>query len=548
MMKKKRFLFFLMFLMLLQAPAWGATYYIDYAGGADSNAGTSKTTPWKHQPYMVGFTGTYTHSAGDIFIFKGGVTWAYSAADHIFPMTIKAGGATGNPDQYAVDKTWYAGTSYMPPVFDGCQTAEGLNVCALNGAATLGKNSWLVGDDNGVFSVSNIVINGLQLQDIGAPVTAGGDASGSAIAFENLNAIAVENCIISPHAAQAFAFSNYNNGSPQNESSIYVHDNQISYAGRGVIYGYPGYTVNDVRVYNNKWEGPGLTLASDIYNYGGYHNDGLMVGCPAGCIANAVTVTNIEFNNNLFNGQWEHCTAQYYSNGGTGNTSIYDNVFSIENNSSNGSPMQDFVDMGYSSGFADWGTINVYNNTFSSDALVGYNKGVNNGFAINYPSTASPLDISVKNNIFSGVATGVIVGPGTWTSLAIDGNLYNVTTSGGYGHLGYINGTSYNSLSAACAAGYDCNSLGGNNYSSSYPGFTLLPNGTLGSGNWQLQPGSPAIKEGTDLSSVFTVDLAGNQRPSNHWDMGAYQTYYHRCKLGAGGRMSTANGGRVLIN
>ena len=49
------------------------TYYIDYATGNDSNAGNCTTTPWKHQPYMNGSTVTYTHRAGDKFIFKGGV-------------------------------------------------------------------------------------------------------------------------------------------------------------------------------------------------------------------------------------------------------------------------------------------------------------------------------------------------------------------------------------------------------------------------------------------------------------------------------------------
>ncbi|MDA8155559.1 MAG: hypothetical protein M0Z52_03765, partial [Actinomycetota bacterium] len=44
--------------LLFSSTAWAATFYIDYVNGKDSNNGTSESTPWKHQPYMNGFTGT----------------------------------------------------------------------------------------------------------------------------------------------------------------------------------------------------------------------------------------------------------------------------------------------------------------------------------------------------------------------------------------------------------------------------------------------------------------------------------------------------------
>ncbi len=514
--------------LLFASTAWASTYYIDYDNGNDSNNGLSKSVPWKHQPYMKGFTGSYVHQAGDIFVFKGGVTWAYSAADPVFPMIIKTGGATGNPDQYTVDKTWFAGTSYTPPVFDGCQTAEGLNVCGLNGAATLGKNSWLISDNNGQYSVSNIIINGLQLQDIGAPIPSGDDGSGAAIAFlGSESSIEIKNCILAPHAITAFVYANNPGAAQKNASAIYVHDNKISYAGRGTIYGNTGYTVNDVRVYNNKWQGPGLTLASALYSSGGFHNDGLMVGCPANCTGTTPTMTNILFYNNLFNGSWEYCTAQYYSNGYTNNTSIYNNVFAIENNSSNGSPMQNFIQFNYNSSASDWGNINIYNNTFSSDSLLGYNIGVNKAVTFSYPSNnINPLYINIQNNIFSGLPIGIVVGSGTWNALNIDHNFYNLTTVGGYGYLDYVGGGSntYGSVASACAAGYDCNSLGGDNYSSSYPGFASVPDGTTGSGNWQLLASSPAIGNGTNLSNIFDYDITNATRPSTGgWTMGAYE-------------------------
>lgn len=91
-----------------------ATYYIDYSSGSDANAGTSTGAPWQRHPYMNGFSGTYTHAAGDHFIFKGGVTWPAAC----FPLTQNAGGSAGNSDYYGFDVTWYSGGSWSRPLFD----------------------------------------------------------------------------------------------------------------------------------------------------------------------------------------------------------------------------------------------------------------------------------------------------------------------------------------------------------------------------------------------------------------------------------------------
>src|SRR6266852_3392189 len=80
----------------------GRVFYIDYSGGSNSNNGTSKDSPWKSHPYMQtgsGCTGTgsapsYTHAAGDRFIFKGGVTWPAAC----FRLYVPAGGTSGAVD------------------------------------------------------------------------------------------------------------------------------------------------------------------------------------------------------------------------------------------------------------------------------------------------------------------------------------------------------------------------------------------------------------------------------------------------------------------
>ena len=59
-------------------PAAATTYYVDFAGGSDANAGTSPAQPFKHCPG----DGQATDGArgaelapGDTVIFKGGVLY-----------------------------------------------------------------------------------------------------------------------------------------------------------------------------------------------------------------------------------------------------------------------------------------------------------------------------------------------------------------------------------------------------------------------------------------------------------------------------------------
>jgi len=112
------FLLTVSWILLLSGTTFAATYYIDCVGGVDSNSGTSKSSPWLHHPYMTGWGGKYTHAAGDHFIFKGGVVCPVG----YLPLTLGAGGTSGNPDFYGADMTWYTGGGWARPIFDGGQT------------------------------------------------------------------------------------------------------------------------------------------------------------------------------------------------------------------------------------------------------------------------------------------------------------------------------------------------------------------------------------------------------------------------------------------
>jgi len=104
-------------------------FYIDFVGGADTNAGTTEGAPLKHTLGMVGcanncstLPGSGTTGTG--IIFKGGITWDWT----IFPWTTRAGsggtdsfnGCAGNGCYYyGVDKTWFTGGSWTRPIFSG---------------------------------------------------------------------------------------------------------------------------------------------------------------------------------------------------------------------------------------------------------------------------------------------------------------------------------------------------------------------------------------------------------------------------------------------
>jgi len=109
------------FASLPAAAQSGRTFYIDYAGGSNSNPGT-QAAPWKTHPFMqsasactgAGSAPTYSHQAGDRFIFKGGESWPGAC----FQMQIQAGGNSSAQDYYGVDQSWFTGGSWTRPKFD----------------------------------------------------------------------------------------------------------------------------------------------------------------------------------------------------------------------------------------------------------------------------------------------------------------------------------------------------------------------------------------------------------------------------------------------
>src|SRR5688500_16760403 len=77
-----------------------ASYFVDYAGGSDSNDGTIKNSPWKPCPGVPaasGVAGAFTLLPGDIVYFKGGVSYVLTGATGI---ALKWNGVSGNEITY----------------------------------------------------------------------------------------------------------------------------------------------------------------------------------------------------------------------------------------------------------------------------------------------------------------------------------------------------------------------------------------------------------------------------------------------------------------
>jgi hypothetical protein len=340
-------------------------------------------------------------------------------------------------------------------------------------------------------------------------------------------------CTLDPHAQGAFGVANAAYGTTA--SGFYIHHNTITDACRGTVYGdYSSPTsvgiLNDAEIHDNNWYGPGRVM-------GGYHGDGVMVGCPAGCPQiNActpwgtppcppATVTNLLFYNNLFHGNWLAATAHFYSNGYTDNVWGWNNVFAYDNTS--GMAMDAFVFIG-----GDYGhdqNQHWYDNTFSADGSPGYGNGPVDAIGwANPPSNAGVLDF--RGNIVSGPSYGISVsGGGTFSSVTIDYNLHNEDSVSGRYSWDSIAGVGTCTNQATCQAlGWETHGLGSASYSPTYPGFTHLPDGTTGHGDWSIASSSAnPVGHGVDLSSIYpyiTTDILNLARPGpNGLTIGAYE-------------------------
>lgn len=289
-------------LFLLTENIQAATYYIDYNASDDSGAAT-KVDPWKRCPGMAGFSGSYEHSAGDIFVFKGGVTWP----DAVLPLTVGYSGTSDNQDHYTIDNTWYVGGSYSAPIFDGENDHTTYGIVLSNRAY--------------------VTINGLKIVDIGESGVLGSEYGIYANPIGE--GVIIQNCTLETYSCHGITI--HHAASTNITNGIKIHNNDISHFtncmeifflepnGVGVV--------SDVEIYDNLIHDPKTQAV------GGDHVDGLHFYTN-----DSNAFSNLQIYRNNFYGDWgsgdasTHNTAQIYLEGDVASSyKIYNNSMGFSN-------------------------------------------------------------------------------------------------------------------------------------------------------------------------------------------------------------------------
>ena len=451
--------------------AMGATYYIDYQSGSDSNPGTSPTAPWKLAPGMTGFSGKYTHQPGDVFLFKGGVTWPAS----VLPLNILYSGRPDAHDQYRADMSWYAGRAWSYPVFDGGGSKMG--IYALDKDYFIIDSLKIVNNGNGVLSGDN------------------------GMAFVRCSNYAIRNCHIQPNTISAIA----NGMSPLRDTeNVEISGNLIMDALKLLTFGGNQYrSTNNIRIFNNRFSG------STQGNIGQYHTNGIHIFgyTPTTKIPHekGYSFNNVYIYNNVFDGNWRYgATAYIYFGEGVNNAWIFNNVLSFDNTTSDAKSYMFSPGAIY---ILTSDNIRIYNNTISSAGLYAYNSGIKTGIAL---QNASRIDI--RNNLMAYVENGIIITE-TCRDYFSDSNFFFIRPSGG--RVGIAGSIWARTLAEWQKAGFDINSKEGD------PKFM---NDTAPPMDLRLKSESPALASGENLSQIFSTDILSRSRPfRGKWTIGAYE-------------------------
>lgn len=462
-------------LFFYTSSSFSATYYIDYAGGSDSNSGLSTSSPWKHSPGMNGFSGRYSHTAGDRFVFKGGVTWPSAT----LPLTISYSGTPGKNDVYTSHQAWYAGTSWTRPVF--------------NGENNIGRYTGLIESLNKqYFTIEYIRITGSGLEG------ATDDQSyGMKIVGTGLNDITIQYMQLVPYSKSNLVLSAC--GKSATTTGLVIQYNDFQGAMNNIEM---GCTDNTSTVDGMIIRGNSFSNYSQLSK--GDHPDGIHFHNKGGALRR---FSNVEISGNKFYGVWkESNTAQIYFEDAVCSARIFNNVFSISNANGKGgyifSPGQIAV---YGSDHVE-----IYNNTFCTDTIGGSPNWPLSHIIFSAGLSRFNGKHTVKGNIFSGARNAIIYNPSM--TMVIDYNLYSLNFGGSPGKWDANSKTA----SQWQAAGNDVYGIFKN------PKFIRIPD------DLRLQPASPARASfpiAQTPKNIFNTDFSGFARPQTRaWDMGAYQS------------------------
>lgn len=483
---------------------WAATYYVDYAGGSDSNNGISAVTAFKHSPGDSNCTGTCAAtslSPGDKVILKGGVVYNSSTGDYKGTIEVNWSGS-GDADSGRIIYDGDSGT-YVP------RWGSGTGKAVIDGNGT---QDYLFRFPS---AKSYVTINNFELRN-GYEATNRGRLIMAANSSTYIN---VSNCTIHDAGSSDLAtisgigiytYGSYwkirNNrfydcygdaidmGSGASHNQIYNNE-FTDKAIWGVRIWSGTATVTDNSIYNNDFH--------DIYYYDGKgpHTDFLFLAIlGTGNLTNTRIYNNRFFNTAAFSdrGGTAMLFIQTYYAQGTGgqlnDTYIFNNVFFNPHS---------YYAINIS---AEGGNLYLYNNSFATpitgsaaiNATTRYTNGIN-GFY-------------VKNNSFQSVGAAACNINALYKNIQMD---YNNYSNGGTYKYSVVYGGLYYDLSSWKGFGHDTHSTSSDplHMNISPAAFDLRP-----------QAASPLRNKGESLCCTFTADLNGVCRPQGGaWDIGAYE-------------------------
>jgi hypothetical protein len=373
--------------------------------------------------------------------------------------------------------------------------ANGIIECTANGTGLANAN-----DDKGVIchDCSNITVKGILFQNLYVRTAGGTDANKYGVGFDDYwnggtgsTNITCTNNIF--HDMSAGAFFDYAPSSATFEMSFCTAYN-VNWGGAAGDHGASstlnGLLVHDCYFYN--WQ---TWSSSDYGVQAALHHNGFYGWAESGG-----TLTNITFKNNFCGPGYgtTQASAGLFISGNAGGILIYNNTLIAD---STGNPGDGLIFVWVHNG--NQTGARIYNNTMVG---AGFGNGIN-VYSGNGPSITT---YDVKNNLISGMGTAIARFYAGDSTLIADNNLgYNLLSGQAYSNSSSAS-ANFMTFAQWQSAGYDAHGSSGTpNLDSS-----CVP-----------QPISAAIGSGTNLSSFFTTDMAGNSRPASPaaWDIGAYQ-------------------------
>lgn len=283
-----------------------------------------------------------------------------------------------------------------------------------------------------------------------------------------------------------------NSGNISNFTASY---NTISDCSTGMApsLGNNGTSISGVQIHDND-----ITMGANWYDPGDFnHVDGIH------CFGRSATtdaITGYKCYNNYIHGDCStNSTAFIYLEDDVIDPLIYNNVL-VSSTHVSANSMLDLKQISTTTN-----VMRVFNNTF-----VGLGNTNTGGGAIYVQSAASTTTLEARNNIFESVYVAFGLQVGQTATIIADNNLYNDVGIVAWNSSQKVTLANWQTALGGCpGTDRECSSLNVD------PSLNRV---------YGLDPGSPAIGAGKNLSDYFTTDKNGISRPlSAAWNLGPYE-------------------------